>query len=67
LGAGKALFFAGRDAIRGAGHTEFIVACNKYNIAAQGFYHAMGGEIVSTDADAEDRSVPQVYFRFIAG
>lgn len=67
LGVGKALFETARDAMREAGHTEFIVACNKYNAAAQGFYLAMGGAVVSTDADAEDRSVPQVYFRFTAG
>lgn len=67
LGVGRALFEIGRGAIRGDGHAEFIVACNKYNIAAQGFYLAMGGAVVLTDADAENRSVPQVYFRFATG
>lgn len=64
LGVGRALFLTGRDAIRGDGHAEFIIVCNKYNAAAQGFYRVMGGAVVSTDADAEDRSVPRVYFRF---
>lgn len=63
-GVGKALFNRAKEELARQGADEFIVSCNKYNLKAQGFYEAMGGEIVKVEEDQVDKSVPQVKFIF---
>ena len=63
-GIGRALFAQGAACLRAKGFSSFIVACNKYNYPAHVFYRKMGGVLFAQDADAPDRSLPQVYFRY---
>ena len=64
-GLGRQLFEKARELIKGKGYNDFFVCCNKYNLPAQQFYLAMGGVLVKTDPDKEDRSVPQVIFTYV--
>ena len=64
-GLGRQLFEKAREIIKSKGYNEFFVSCNKYNLPAQQFYLAMGGVLVQTDPDDEDRSVPQVKFTYV--
>ena len=63
-GFGREMFETGRKELARLGAESFVIACNKYNLPAQGFYKAMGGTLIKVDEDALDRSVPQKYFRF---
>lgn len=65
-GYGRQLFCLGRDAIYREGETQFFVSCNKYNTPAIAFYKRMGGCIIHTDPDQEDRSIPQVKLLYTA-
>lgn len=64
-GLGLKLFKLAKNELRNQGVTEFIVSCNKYNFSSQEFYIKMGGEIIKIDEDSEDKSIPQVKFKFI--
>ena len=59
------LFEKAREIIKLHGYDEFFVSCNKYNLPAQQFYLAMGGVLVQTDPDNNDRSIPQVKFVYM--
>lgn len=63
-GIGRKFFMMAKDELRQNGCTEFLVACNKYNLSAQNFYRAMGGKVIRADEDNADRSIPQVYFAY---
>lgn len=65
-GYGRQLFSLGQDAIYREGETQFFVSCNKYNTPAIAFYKRMGGCIIHTDPDQEDRSIPQVKLLYTA-
>ena len=64
-GLGRQLFEKAREIIKSHGYDEFFVSCNKYNLPAQQFYLAMGGVLVQTDPDNNDRSIPQVKFVYM--
>ena len=64
-GIGRQMFEFAKKELKNQGITEFIVSCNKYNIPAQQFYKKMGGQIIKIDEDNEDKSIPQVKFKFI--
>ncbi|GAA0090533.1 GNAT family N-acetyltransferase [Paraclostridium bifermentans] len=63
-GLGSKLFELGKAELKNQGVTEFIVSCNKYNLSAQQFYAKMGGKIIKVDENNEDKSIPQVKFKF---
>lgn len=63
-GIGKKLFQFARNQFKAQGVTEFIVSCNKYNLPSQNFYTKMGGIIISVDQESDDKSIPQVKFKF---
>lgn len=48
-GIGKAFFDIARKQVVANGYREFFVSVNRKNYPAQGFYIAMGGEIIYTD------------------
>ena len=64
-GIGLRLFQFAKNGLKDQGVTEFIVSCNKYNLSAQQFYKKMGGKIIKVDEDNEDKSIPQVKFKFV--
>ena len=64
-GIGKRLFQFAKQKLEKEGVTEFIVSCNKYNFPAQQFYKKMGGTIIKVEKDNEDKSIPQVKFKFV--
>lgn len=64
-GIGSAFFEKALSCFREQSIPSFIVACNKYNTPAQAFYRKMGGSLFAQDEDAPDRSLPQVYFRYM--
>ena len=64
IGLGRKLFDLAVLCIKKNGYDTFIVSCNKYNLKAQNFYAKMGGKIVHTDEDNEDKSLPQVKFLY---
>ena len=59
------LFQFAKQKLEKEGVTEFIVSCNKYNFPAQQFYKKMGGTIIKVEKDNEDKSIPQVKFKFV--
>ncbi|MBE5755442.1 MAG: GNAT family N-acetyltransferase [Clostridiales bacterium] len=63
-GLGRALFDFGYTKLKEMGTNQFIISCNKYNIPAQGFYAKMGGKLIHTDDDNENKSLPQVKFLY---
>lgn len=64
FGIGRVLFCKACDVLKNMGAKEFIIACNKYNNPAQAFYKKMGGMMFAADEDCDDKSIPQVYFRY---
>lgn len=64
LGIGKLLFNHAKQIIKDSGHSKFLINCNKYNKNAIGFYLKMGGKIVHTDADNQNKSLTQVKFSY---
>ena len=60
MGIGKKLFSIAKDIIKNNGYDEFFVSVNKYNKNAIDFYIAMGGSIIHTDEDKEDKREEQV-------
>ena len=63
-GIGRRLFSIAYDNIKNNGYKEFFISCNKYNLNAQKYYEAMGGKIVWTDEDNEDKSIPQIKYHY---
>ncbi len=63
-GLGLKLFKYAQEELKNQGITEFIVSCNKYNLPAKQFYSKMGGKIIKIDECNEDKSIPQVKFKF---
>ncbi|MGL5380592.1 GNAT family N-acetyltransferase, partial [Clostridium sp.] len=63
-GIGLELFQFAQNELKNQGVTEFIVSCNKYNIPSQEFYKKMGGKIIKIDEDNDDKSIPQVKFKY---
>lgn len=63
-GIGKKLFETGVSELQKCGAREFFVSCNKFNLPARHFYEKIGGSLIHTDPDEEDKSVPQVKFHF---
>lgn len=63
-GIGTMIFTFCKEKLLEKGITEFIISCNKYNNPAQRFYKKMGGTMIHTDLDQEDRSQPQVKFLY---
>lgn len=64
FGIGRALFCKACDDLKNMGAEEFIIACNKYNYSVQEFYKRMGGIVIAIDEDCDDKSIPQVYFKY---
>ncbi len=64
LGIGKTFFELASQMIKIKGYDSFFISCNKYNEPAKRFYEAMGGVIVHSDEDNEDKSIPQVKFHY---
>ena len=64
IGIGKKLFLIAKDNIRNNGYNEFFVSVNKYNTNAINFYTAMGGEIIHTDDDNEDKKEAQIKIHY---
>lgn len=63
-GVGTKIFLFCKEALKEKDVNEFIISCNKYNLPAQEFYKKMGGLIIYTDNDHEDKSLPQTKFLF---
>ena len=61
---GTKLFNLAYEKMKESGFTEFFVACNKYNIPAQRFYEAKGGEIISIDENLEQKSREQIKYLY---
>ena len=64
MGIGRELFDLAYRKIKENGYDEFFISCNKYNVKAQGFYEKMGGELINTDEDNEDKTIPQKTFLY---
>ena len=63
-GIGRELFELASSVIAMKGYDRFFISCNKYNEPAKRFYEAMGGVIVHSDDDNEDKSIPQVKYHY---
>ena len=63
-GIGKALFKFAKEKLYKSNSNNFIIYCNKYNYDSQKFYLKMGCEIIETDPDNIDKSIPQIKFRY---
>lgn len=63
-GIGRQFFEKCKQYFKDKGYAKFIISCNKYNHPAREFYAKMGGQIVHTDDDCDDKSLPQVNFLF---
>ena len=63
-GIGRRLFTAAINEIKENGHDEFFTSVNKYNTNAISFYEAMGGRIILTDEDKEDKRESQVKLHY---
>lgn len=66
-GIGTALFSEGCDILKSMGAHEILIACNKYNFPAQQFYESKGCKKFCVDDDREDKSLPQIYYKFLIG
>lgn len=64
LGLGRKLFTLGYNNIKEKGYKEFFISCNKYNVNARGFYEKMGGLLIDTDPDYQDKSLSQVKYLY---
>lgn len=63
-GIGKDLFSLAYETMKYRGYNSFFISCNKYNLPAQKFYEKMGGILVHTDEDMNDKSLPQVKYHY---
>lgn len=63
-GVGKSAFALVRRYCRQHGLSRFTCNCNAHNLPAQGFYTAMGGEIIARNEGHENRRDDQVTFEF---
>jgi len=63
-GIGKKLFTTAKNHIKNNGYNEFFVSVNKYNQPAIGFYVAMGGSIIHTDEDMDDKKKAQIKIHY---
>lgn len=63
-GIGTALFYEGCNILKSMGANEALIACNKYNFSAQKFYESKGCKKFCVDDDREDKSLPQIYYKF---
>lgn len=63
-GIGTALFSEGCNMLKSMGAKEVLIACNKYNFPAQKFYESKGCKRFCVDNDREDKSLPQIYYKF---
>lgn len=66
-GVGTALFSTGCEILKSMGAQEVLIACNKYNFPAQRFYESKGCKSFHVDSDREDKSLPQIYYKFLLG
>jgi ribosomal protein S18 acetylase RimI-like enzyme len=64
MGIGKKLFSIAKENIFSNGYAEFFVSVNKYNKNAIEFYLAMGGNIIYTDEDMEDKKEAQIKLHY---
>lgn len=63
-GIGKQAFGLIREYCRANGYDRFTCNCNFHNYPAQGFYRAMGGEVIGQSAGHEDKYYDQITFEF---
>ena len=63
-GIGATCFNMAKELLKKPTTDHFAVYCNKYNEKAQAFYEKMGCQVVATDPDHPDKSIPQIKYEY---